>query len=163
MDGIVEREGGWGATREWRETLSGGDQQKIAWARLFYHRPKVTLYQPRLRRSADILQYAILDEATSLVPLDVEGKMMEHATTLGITLLTVSHRSSLWKYHTHILQFDGQGGYTLCVELYVTVSVTNLCIVRIWMWRNIWHSKKRSWSWRRSSWQCRCSRLLQYY
>lgn len=44
MDGIVEREGGWGATREWRETLSGGDQQKIAWARLFYHRPKVTPY-----------------------------------------------------------------------------------------------------------------------
>lgn len=96
MDGIVEREGGWDATREWRETLSGGDQQKIAWARLFYHRPK----------------YAILDEATSLVPLDVEGKMMEHATTLGITLLTVSHRSSLWKYHSHVLQYDGQGGYT---------------------------------------------------
>jgi len=43
MDGIVEREGGWDSTREWRETLSGGDQQKIAWARLFYHNPKVNL------------------------------------------------------------------------------------------------------------------------
>lgn len=42
MDHIVEREGGWDAAREWRETLSGGDQQKIAWARLFYHRPKVS-------------------------------------------------------------------------------------------------------------------------
>ncbi|KIO02384.1 hypothetical protein M404DRAFT_147834 [Pisolithus tinctorius Marx 270] len=94
MDGMVEREG-WDVTREWRETLSGGDQQKLAWARLFYHRPK----------------YAILDEATSLVPPDVEGRMMEHATALGITLLTVSHRSSLWKYHSHILQYDGQGGY----------------------------------------------------
>ena len=41
MDHIVEREGGWDAAREWRETLSGGDQQKIAWARLFYHKPKV--------------------------------------------------------------------------------------------------------------------------
>ena len=41
MDRIVEREGGWDAAREWRETLSGGDQQKIAWARLFYHKPKV--------------------------------------------------------------------------------------------------------------------------
>lgn len=43
MVGIVEREGGWDSTREWRETLSGGDQQKIAWARLFYHNPKVNL------------------------------------------------------------------------------------------------------------------------
>ena len=41
MSGIVAREGGWDAAREWREALSGGDQQKIAWARLFYHRPKV--------------------------------------------------------------------------------------------------------------------------
>ncbi|EAU92657.2 adrenoleukodystrophy protein [Coprinopsis cinerea okayama7 len=95
MDGVVEREGGWDTAREWREALSGGDQQKIAWARLFYHCPK----------------YAVLDEATSLVPLEIEGRMMEHATKLGITLLTVSHRPSLWKYHSLILHYDGQGGY----------------------------------------------------
>lgn len=95
MESIIEREGGWNAAREWRESLSGGDQQKIAWARLFYHRPK----------------YAVLDEATSLVPTDIEGLMMEHATDLGITLLTVSHRPSLWKYHQLILHYDGQGGY----------------------------------------------------
>ena len=44
MDNVVEREGGWDTVREWRETLSGGDQQKIAWARLFYHHPKVSPY-----------------------------------------------------------------------------------------------------------------------
>jgi ATP-binding cassette, subfamily D (ALD), peroxisomal long-chain fatty acid import protein len=60
-------------------------------------------------------QYAILDEATSLVPPDMEGMMMEHATNLGITLLTVSHRPSLWKYHAMILHYDGQGGYVLYV------------------------------------------------
>lgn len=42
--------------------------------------------------------------------------MMEHATRLGITLLTVSHRPSLWKYHSLILHYDGQGGYVLCVS-----------------------------------------------
>ncbi|ESK83486.1 abc fatty acid [Moniliophthora roreri MCA 2997] len=95
MEGVVEREGGWDVAREWRDALSGGDQQKVAWARLFYHNPK----------------YAVLDEATSLVPPDMEGRMMEHATKLGITLLTVSHRPSLWKYHHMILHYDGQGGY----------------------------------------------------
>lgn len=95
MEGIVEREGGWDTAREWRDALSGGDKQKIAWVRLFYHKPK----------------YAILDEATSLVPPDMEGAMMEYAGKLGITLLTVSHRPSLWKYHSMILQYDGQGGY----------------------------------------------------
>ena len=49
------------------------------------------------------------------MPPDMEGMMMEHATRLGITLLTVSHRPSLWKYHSMILQYDGQGGYVLCV------------------------------------------------
>lgn len=117
MDSVVEREGGWGVTREWREALSGGDQQKIAWARLFYHKPKASfsLFECPSFKDDRSAQYAILDEATSLVPPDMEGKMMEHATALGITLLTVSHRPSLWKYHSTILQFDGQGGYVLYV------------------------------------------------
>ena len=42
--------------------------------------------------------------------------MMEHAAELGITLLTVSHRPSLWKYHSLILHYDGQGGYVLYVS-----------------------------------------------
>jgi ATP-binding cassette subfamily D (ALD) long-chain fatty acid import protein len=42
MDNVVEREGGWDIAREWRDALSGGDKQKIAWARLFYHRPKAS-------------------------------------------------------------------------------------------------------------------------
>ncbi|ORX68352.1 hypothetical protein DL89DRAFT_268858 [Linderina pennispora] len=92
---IVEREGGWDSVKVWRDALSGGDKQRIAMARLFYHRPR----------------YAIMDECTSAVSMDIEKIMYTHATSLGITLLTVSHRQSLWQYHNYILQYDGQGGY----------------------------------------------------
>ncbi|WWC68388.1 uncharacterized protein I206_102313 [Kwoniella pini CBS 10737] len=95
MGHIVDREGGWDTIREWRDALSGGDKQRIAMARLFYHKPK----------------YAILDECTSAVTLEIEKVMYDHATALGITLMTVSHRPSLWKYHSMVLQYDGAGGY----------------------------------------------------
>ncbi|CRK13868.1 hypothetical protein BN1723_010140 [Verticillium longisporum] len=88
-------DGGWDAEAEWRDVLSGGLQQRVAMARLFYHKPK----------------YAILDECTSSVTLDTEKVMYDTAKSLGITLMTVSHRKSLWKYHSRILQFDGQGNY----------------------------------------------------
>jgi len=91
---VTERPGGWDAEQEWTDVLSGGLQQRVAMARLFYHAPK----------------YAILDECTSSVTLEVERVMYEEAKRLGITLMTVSHRRSLWKYHERILQFDGQGG-----------------------------------------------------
>ncbi|GAM42934.1 adrenoleukodystrophy protein [Talaromyces pinophilus] len=95
ISNIVDREGGWDAEEEWRDVLSGGLQQRIAMARLFYHKPR----------------YAILDECTSSVTLEIEKVMYETAKKLGITLMTVSHRRSLWQYHKKILQFDGQGGY----------------------------------------------------
>lgn len=92
---VVDRPGGWDAEDEWRDVLSVGLQQRVAMARLFYHKPK----------------YAILDECTSSVTLEVEKAMYDTAKELGVTLMTVSHRRSLWRYHGWILQFDGQGGY----------------------------------------------------
>jgi ATP-binding cassette, subfamily D (ALD), peroxisomal long-chain fatty acid import protein len=95
IEHIIDRPGGWDAEQEWTDVLSGGLQQRVAMARLFYHAPK----------------YAILDECTSSVTLEIERVMYEEAKKLGITLMTVSHRRSLWKYHKNILQFDGQGHY----------------------------------------------------
>lgn len=82
MAGIIEREGGWDAVREWRDTLSGGDKQRIAMARLFYHQPKVRSIQQKLLKQSLILiiQYAILDECTSAVTLEIEKIMYDHAT-----------------------------------------------------------------------------------
>ncbi|XP_043347220.1 ATP-binding cassette sub-family D member 3 isoform X2 [Dermochelys coriacea] len=64
-------------------------------ARLFYHKP----------------QFAILDECTSAVSVDVEGYIYSHCRKVGITLFTVSHRKSLWKHHNFYLHMDGRGNY----------------------------------------------------
>jgi len=98
LEYILSREGGWDSVQDWMDVLSGGEKQRIAMARLFYHRP----------------QFAILDECTSAVSVDVESSMYELCRALNITLFTVSHRKSLWKHHEYFLQMDGRGSY--CYE-----------------------------------------------
>ncbi|XP_031163651.1 ATP-binding cassette sub-family D member 3a isoform X2 [Sander lucioperca] len=92
---ILEREGNWDTVQDWMDVLSGGEKQRMAMARLFYHKP----------------QFAILDECTSAVSVDVEDFIYSHCRTVGISLFTVSHRKSLWKHHEFYLHMDGRGNY----------------------------------------------------
>uniref|UniRef100_A0A672Q218 ATP-binding cassette sub-family D member 3-like n=1 Tax=Sinocyclocheilus grahami TaxID=75366 RepID=A0A672Q218_SINGR len=92
---ILEREGSWDIVQDWMDVLSGGEKQRMAMARLFYHKP----------------QFAILDECTSAVSVDVEDYIYSHCRKVGITLFTVSHRKSLWKHHEYYLHMDGRGNY----------------------------------------------------
>jgi len=92
---LVEREGAWEAQKDWINLLSGGEKQRMAMARLFYHKP----------------EFGILDECTSAVSVDVEAKIYETCSKLGITIFTVSHRPQLRHHHDYMLKFDGDGGW----------------------------------------------------
>lgn len=81
--------------RNWSDELSIGVQQRLAMARMYYHKPK----------------FAVLDECTSAVSPEMEQKMYHTAQNFGISLISVCHRTSLWHFHNYLLKFDGNGNY----------------------------------------------------
>ncbi len=95
LETLVMRNGGIDAVQDWAEVLSGGQKQRLGFARLLFHKP----------------DYAILDEASSAVSIDIEALLYEEVKKAGITLISVSHRPSLWNFHDKVLAFDGCGGY----------------------------------------------------
>ena len=67
-------------------------------ARLFFHRPL----------------FGILDECTNATSVDVEEALYQHAGSLGITLVTITQRAALLKYHGAELRLlDGEGDWEL--------------------------------------------------
>lgn len=89
----LQSDPGW----NWADELSPGEQQRVAFLRLLYHRP----------------QFAFLDEVTSAVSLDVEDQLYSSAMELGITLISIGHRETLTKYHQSLFILDGQSGWNI--------------------------------------------------
>ncbi|KAH3666166.1 hypothetical protein OGAPHI_004355 [Ogataea philodendri] len=80
--------------KRWPDLLSVGEQQRLALARMYYHQPR----------------FAVLDECTSSISPDLEQECYRLAIEeFGITVLSVCHRTSLWKFHSHILKFGTPG------------------------------------------------------
>jgi len=82
---------------KWDEILSPGEQQRLMFARLFFHNPL----------------FAILDEATSALDSNNELNLYKKCSELGITLISVGHRESLKQFHQRLLNLNGDGTYVL--------------------------------------------------
>jgi ATP-binding cassette subfamily D (ALD) long-chain fatty acid import protein len=104
MTSVCEAHGGLDAVKEWTEVLSGGEKQRLGIARVMYHRPK----------------YAILDECSSAINVEAEQEIFGHLLELGMGLITISHRHTLFKFHTKVLTFDGCGNYNFNNQLQQT-------------------------------------------
>ena len=69
--------------RDWTVSLSPGERQRVAFARLFLRRPSL----------------AFLDEATSFLDETAEAEMYYLAKKRAGCVVSVGHRSSLRKFH----------------------------------------------------------------
>ncbi|ODQ48271.1 hypothetical protein PICMEDRAFT_51536 [Pichia membranifaciens NRRL Y-2026] len=75
---------------DWDSLLSGGERQKLIFARVLYHNKKLV----------------VLDEPTSAISYDYEDILFDLLKTRGFTLITISNRESLIKYHDYILELE---------------------------------------------------------
>jgi ABC-type uncharacterized transport system fused permease/ATPase subunit len=91
------RTGGFGVCCDWADVLSTGEQQRLAFARLFLHEPGM----------------AFLDEATSALDLENESRLYSLLERKIGTYISVGHRLSLVKFHTHILEFGENFDWTI--------------------------------------------------
>lgn len=91
-------------TTNWGQILSGGEQQRLAFARVFLQRP----------------DYLFLDEATA--SLDIANETALYATLLeflpNLTLVSISHHEQLKAYHNHGLNLsaDELGGFKASLQ-----------------------------------------------
>jgi putative ATP-binding cassette transporter len=88
----------------WDQTLSGGEKQRLAFARLFLHNP-------------DII---VLDEATSALDAKSQDKMMELMIKQlpKATVVSVAHRAELEAFHSRKIVLERRkGGAKLVSDL----------------------------------------------
>jgi putative ATP-binding cassette transporter len=93
LPGLAERFDGFDRAHDWSDVLSLGEQQRVAFARVFLTKP----------------DYVILDEATSALDLKNEEHLYHHLVATHTTIISVGHRPTLKSYHRLLLElFDGE-------------------------------------------------------
>ncbi len=85
---LAQRVGGFNEQIEWTRTLSLGEQQRVAFARVLLAKPK----------------FVMLDEATSALDIENEETLYELISNQGITIVSISHRPGTLKFHETVLE-----------------------------------------------------------
>jgi putative ATP-binding cassette transporter len=94
---LAGRVGGLDAEQDWEKLLSVGEQQRLAFARVLVHRPRIV----------------ILDEATSALDSGNEASLYARLRDSGATLVSIAHRAAVLRHHTHVLRLKGEGEWEL--------------------------------------------------
>ena len=98
LSDVLERvEGELDRVVDWNNMLSLGEQQRIAFARLFLRQPK----------------FAFLDEATSALDEDNQDHLYRQIRDSKIGYISVGHRTTLIPYHDRLLTLDRSGSWTV--------------------------------------------------
>ena len=92
---LAVRCGGLDVHADWGKILSLGEQQRIAFARVLLSKPR----------------YVILDEATSALDSTNEESLYQKLHDSGATLISVSHRPNIARFHGQILELCGDGSW----------------------------------------------------
>jgi putative ATP-binding cassette transporter len=91
----LERVGGLDAERDWANTLSLGEQQLVAFARLLLARPR----------------FAFLDEATGALDEAAGRRLYEALSATPITYVSVAGDPGLAEYHDLVLELGPNGAW----------------------------------------------------
>jgi putative ATP-binding cassette transporter len=94
---LAEQPNGLDDVQDWEKLLSGGEQQRLAFARLLVHAPRV----------------AILDEATSALDDANQQRLYERLRERGTTLISIAHRAAVARFHRYVLRLTGAGHWEM--------------------------------------------------
>jgi putative ATP-binding cassette transporter len=97
LQDLADRPGKLAQQADWNRVLSGGEQQRIGFARLLLRRPVL----------------AVLDEASSALDLAAEAELYGLVVAAGAMVVSVGHRPSLRAFHHWELQLSGHGSWRL--------------------------------------------------
>jgi putative ATP-binding cassette transporter len=92
---VLERVGGLNAERDWANTLSLGEQQQVAFARLLLARPR----------------FAFLDEPTSALDRETAQRLYALLAATPISYVSVASDSGLEEFHDRGLELSRNGAW----------------------------------------------------